>query len=151
MGKKKFPTKRNVRKPTIPSRPTSKKKYREAVTTQPTDISVVEDDRGRPLLHLRSRLGMNRETFARLVPISVRHLASIESGKVPTESIQRRLIELNRVVQALNEVIQNDAIRPWLTQPNDAFEGFKPVEVIERGEVDRIWQMIFFLRSGVSF
>jgi hypothetical protein len=28
--------------------------------------------------------------------------------------------------------------------------GLKPIEVIERGEVDRIWQMIFFLRSGVA-
>ena len=27
--------------------------------------------------------------------------------------------------------------------------GLKPIEVIERGEVDRIWQMIYYLRSGV--
>jgi hypothetical protein len=86
-----------------------------------------------------------------LVPISVRHLASIESGQEPTENVQRRLTELRRVVQALSEVIQKDAIGPWLTQPNDAFDGLKPVEVIERGEVDRIWQMIYYLRSGISF
>jgi len=54
-------------------------------------------------------------------------------------------------MEALKEVINKDVIGPWLTQPNDAFDGLKPVEVIERGEVDRIWQMIFFLRSGVSF
>jgi hypothetical protein len=94
---------------------------------------------------------MNRATFARLVPISVRHLASIESGQEPTENIQRRLTELHRVAQALSEVIQKGAIGPWLTRPNEAFDGLKPVEVIERGEVDRIWQMIYCLRSGVSF
>lgn len=37
---------------------------------------------------------------------------------------------------------------PWLTAPNDAFDGLKPLEVIERGESDRIWQMIFLMRSG---
>jgi len=51
---------------------------------------------------------------------------------------------------ALSEVIQSDAIGPWLEQPNNAFDGLKPIEVIERGEVDRIWQMIFYLRSGVA-
>lgn len=114
-------------------------------------MAVIEDDRGRPLLKLRDHLGMNRETFARLVPISVRHLASIEGGQKPTENVQRRLTELRRVVQALSEVIQKEAVGPWLTHPNDAFDGLKPVEVIERGEVDRIWQMIYYLRSGVSF
>ena len=48
------------------------------------------------------------------------------------------------------EVIRNDAIGPWLEQPNEAFDGLKPLEVIERGEVDRLWAMIFYLRSGVA-
>jgi len=149
MIKKRTVKKRMARK----TRPTTKKRsYLAAVVTVPTSgITIVEDDRGRPLLKLRSRLGMNRENFARLVPISVRHLASIEGGQEPTETVQRRLTELRRVVQALSEVIQKDAIGPWLNQPNDAFDGLKPVEVIERGEVDRIWQMIYYLRSGVAF
>lgn len=114
-------------------------------------LAIVKDDRGHSALKLRSRLGMNRETFARLVPISVRNLANIESGNEPTENVLRRLKELRRVVNALSEVMQKDAIGPWVNQPNDAFDGLKPIEVIERGEVDRIWQVIFFLRSGVAF
>lgn len=58
--------------------------------------------------------------------------------------------ELHRVIDALAEVIHKDAIGPWLEQPNEAFDGLKPIEVIERGEVDRIWEMVFFLRSGVA-
>jgi len=65
--------------------------------------------------------------------------------------VQRRLTELRRVIQALSEVIQKEALGPWMTQPNEAFDGLKPIEVIERGEVDRIWQMIYYVRSGVSF
>ena len=94
---------------------------------------------------------MNRETFARLIPISVRHLANLESGQAPTENMQRRLTEPRRLIQALSEVIQKEALGPWMTQPNEAFDGLKPIEVIERGEVDRIWQMIYYVRSGVSF
>jgi len=126
--------------------------YREAVAAVPaTSVAVVEDERGRPLLELRERLGMNRETFARLIPISVRHLASLESGQAPTQNVQRRLTELRRVIQALSEVIQKEALGPWMTQPNEAFDGLKPIEVIERGEVDRIWQMIYYVRSGLPF
>jgi hypothetical protein len=82
--------------------------------------------------------------------MSTRNLASIEAGKRPTATVLRQLKELQRVIDALSEVVQKDAIGPWLPQPNDAFDGLKPIEVIERGEVDRIWQMIFYLRSGVA-
>ncbi len=62
----------------------------------------------------------------------------------------RQFKEHRRVIDALGEVIQKDAIGPWLDQPNDAFDGLKPIELIERGKVDRIWQMIYYLRSGVA-
>ncbi len=82
--------------------------------------------------------------------MSTRNLASIEAGKQPSATVMRHLKELKRVVDALSEVIQKDAIGPWMEQPNDAFDGLKPIEVIERGEVDRIWQVIFYLRSGIA-
>jgi len=40
------------------------------------------------------------------------------------------------------------AIGPWLKEPNPAFDGSTPVQVIERGETDRIWRMIYELQSG---
>jgi len=145
--------KENGKKGTADRKRSAKKEsYREAVAAVPaTSVAVVEDERDRPLLGLRERLGMNRETFARLIPISVRHLANLESGQAPTENVQRRLTELRRVIQALSEVIQKEALGPWMTQPNEAFDGLKPIEVIERGEVDRIWQMIYYVRSGLPF
>ncbi len=148
MAKKKTAKKKSSRRTAT----TKKKAYRAAVAVPQTGgFAVVEDERGRSLLKLRAGLGLNRENFARLVPISVRHLANIEGGQPPTENVSRQLTELRRVVQALGEVVQKEAIGRWLTQPNEAFDDLKPVEVIERGEVDRIWQMIYFLRSGVSF
>jgi hypothetical protein len=38
----------------------------------------------------------------------------------------------------------------WLQTPNPAFGELKPLEVIERGEIDRLWSMIFYLESGVA-
>jgi hypothetical protein len=50
----------------------------------------------------------------------------------------------------LAEVVEANAIPGWLDAPNEAFGGLKPLEVIERCEVDRLWSMIFYLESGVA-
>ncbi|XZE22051.1 hypothetical protein SH449x_001967 [Pirellulaceae bacterium SH449] len=128
-----------------------KKACRAAAQAVTPVLALVEDDRGRSLLQLRSRLGMNRESFARLVPTSVRNLASIESGQKPSPVLQKSLIELRRLVSALEDVVKKEAIGPWLNQPNEAFSNLKPMEVIERGEIDRIWRMIYQLQSGDAF
>ena len=35
-------------------------------------------------------------------------------------------------------------------RPNRALKGLKPLEVIERGEIDTLWRMIFQLESGAA-
>ena len=98
---------------------------------------------------LRKRLKLKQPEFARLVPISQRSLATLESGTPPTPAIARRLTELERLMDALSEIIQEESLGTWLQTPNDAFDGLKPIEVIDRGEADRLWEMIYDLRSGI--
>ncbi len=121
------------------------------IPARPEALELVKAARGGSMLALRSRLGLNRETFARLLPVSTRSLAAIEHGAPRNSVVSRRLTELDRIVQALREVINDEALGPWMVRPNQAFDGLKPIEVIERGEVDRIWQMVFLLRSGAPF
>lgn len=103
-----------------------------------------------PAKALRSRLRLSQAYFARLLPISVRSLASLEGGATPTDAVARRLTELRRLTNALAEVVKIESLGDWLRTPNRAFADQKPLEVIERGETDRIWAMIHFLRSGTS-
>lgn len=91
-----------------------------------------------------------RKTRARLLPISVRLRAIHEKLAFPFEVVARRLVELQRLLQGLSEVIQAGPLGGWLKTPNSALAGLKPLEVIERGESDRLWSMIFFLRSDVA-
>ena len=152
MATKKKNSSRNAVKPPAKKCDTSKKKatkknYRSSSLLSMSKIPIVEVDSTKSL-RIRARLGLNRETFARMVPMSTRNLASIESGKQASPTILRRLEELRRVIKALSEVMKKEAVGSWLKRPNDAFDGLKPIEVIERGEIDRIWSMIFQLRSG---
>ena len=64
--------------------------------------------------------------------------------------MQTRVKELDRLRERLSQVVDGDAIPSWLNSPNGAFRGLKPLEVIERGEVDRLWTMIYHLDSGVA-
>ncbi len=58
--------------------------------------------------------------------------------------------EIERFRERLAEVVKPEAFPEWLETPNPAFDGLKPLEVIERGEIDRLWNMIFYLESGVA-
>ncbi len=98
---------------------------------------------------LRNLLQLKQSEFAQLLPVSVRSLATLEKGTPPTEGVSRRLTELQRLTKALSEVIKQESLGVWLKTPNAAFDGLKPLEVIDRGESDRLWAMIYYLRSGV--
>ena len=77
-------------------------------------------------------------------------IADWEGGKPVSEPGLRRIKELDRFRDRLCEVVAADVIPGWLDTPNEAFDGLKPLEVIERGEIDRLWNMIFYLESGVA-
>ncbi|HUS90753.1 MAG TPA: hypothetical protein VM389_13930 [Phycisphaerae bacterium] len=102
-----------------------------------------------PAKMLREQYGVPRRLFARLMSVSERTLADLEAGKAPSEPIARRLTEMARLHRELGQVIRADTIAEWLQRPSEAFDGLKPIEVVERGQTDRIWRMIFDLESGV--
>lgn len=55
----------------------------------------------------------------------------------------------DQLFSALSGLMQSPVeVVAWITRPNEAFEGSTPLQVIERGETDRLWQMIYFLESG---
>jgi len=92
--------------------------------------------------------GLRQATEARLLGVSQKTASSIRGGSKPSEPTKRRLAELTRLLNALSEIVSPTSIREWLREPNEALAGLSPLETIERGEVDRIWQLIYALRSG---
>jgi DNA-binding transcriptional regulator YiaG len=125
------------------SRPATKKTARP-IEQRPASV------RGERVAELRQKLGLSRKTFSRLTGFSERAIANWESGGKPDEPGLRRIRETERLQAKLADVVQSEAIPEWLDAPNDAFDGLKPLEVIERGEVDRLWTMIFYLESGIA-
>jgi DNA-binding transcriptional regulator YiaG len=103
------------------------------------------------LTDLRRKLGISQKAFALLSSSSQRAVARWEAGEKPGEHAKRTLVELQRLQKALAVVMKKDSIPEWLEIPNKALGGLKPLEVIQRGEIDRIWSLIYYLQSGEPF
>ncbi len=92
--------------------------------------------------------GLKREELGRLTGFSLRALAEWSAGKLPSQPAKRRLQEIRRLLDALAEIVKTSAIPDWLHKPNPAFDQMTPLQVIEVGEIDRLWEMVHDLRSG---
>jgi hypothetical protein len=82
--------------------------------------------------------------------LSERTLATWEAGGTLNDSGRRAIVSVERLLRAVAEVLRRQAIAEWLEQPNEGFGGLKPLEVVERGESDRLWRMIYFVGSGTA-
>jgi hypothetical protein len=90
------------------------------------------------------------DTYTRLVGASRRAVASWLAGDAPSRANQRTLSEMSRLLVALAEIVPASQIGRWLDTPSPAFEGSTPLQVIERGESDRVWRMIWQIKTGNS-
>jgi DNA-binding XRE family transcriptional regulator len=97
---------------------------------------------------VRRKWGVNQKTFARLTGFSERAIANWEGGKKPTPPVKKTMNEMDRLYDRLAALMRIETIPEWLVQPNEEFGGLKPLEVIERGEVDRIWELVLLLDSN---
>ena len=82
--------------------------------------------------------------------LSERTVATWEDGGRINDADVRAIKAVERFLGELAEVVRQEAIVPWLETPNEAFGHLKPIEVIERGEMDRLWRMLYFLGSGAA-
>lgn len=104
---------------------------------------------GELLSSLRLEMGLTRPAFARLVGLSERSVATWEGGADLRESSLRTIIEIGRLYSKLRQSFASaEQLATWLKAPNTAFGGSQPIQVIERGEIDRVWRMVYFLESG---
>ena len=97
---------------------------------------------------LSRKYNLSNETVSRVTGASPRTVSYWNAGMPPQRSSIQKIKEVTRLFDALADIIKAGAIGPWLQQSNPAFDGSTPLQVIERGETDRLWRMIWHLREG---
>jgi hypothetical protein len=100
------------------------------------------------LLHYRDTFHLPQPLLVRLTGFSPRSVAKWSQGDTPSAKQEKALVEMDRLLDGLSRVMEPVQVGRWLKQPNTAFDGSTPLQVVERGELDRIWRMLFDLESG---
>ena len=97
---------------------------------------------------LAEKFGLRQETLSRMTGFSLRAVASWASGKRASAPVKRAFTEMDRLLDGLSRLMKPKEVGHWLKEPNPAFDGSTPVQVIERGQIDRVWRMLYFIESG---
>jgi DNA-binding transcriptional regulator YiaG len=97
---------------------------------------------------MANRFGVRQDTLSRMTGYSPRALAEWVRGKKPSAPAKKVFTEMDRLLDALARLMQPKEVGQWLKEPNPAFDGSTPVQVIERGQMDRIWRMLYYAESG---
>ncbi len=100
------------------------------------------------LRHYRTAFKMPQPVVARLTGFSPRSVAKWSEGVSPSPKREKALVEMDRLLDGLARVMKPAQVGQWLKSPNSAFDGSTPLQLVERGEMDRIWRMLFDLESG---
>lgn len=96
----------------------------------------------------RDNFNINVIVVLRLTGMSLRSVAKLRTGESPSAKQEKALVEMDRLFDGLARVMNTAQVGHWLTQPNAAFDGSTPQQVVERGETDRIWRMLYEIESG---
>src|SRR5262249_6348336 len=105
-------------------------------------------DYGSLLQHYRATFGLPQPLVVRLTGFPPRSVAKWSQGQAPSAKQERALAEMDRLLDGLARVMEPVQVGHWLKQPNSAFDGSTPLQVVERGELDRVWRMLYDLESG---
>lgn len=97
---------------------------------------------------IAEKFGLRQETLSRMTGFSLRAVAGWSKGKPPSAPVKRALVEMDRLLDSLARLMKPKDVGRWLKEPNPALDGSTPVQVIERGQTDRIWRLLYFLESG---
>jgi DNA-binding transcriptional regulator YiaG len=130
------------------SHPEAPTKQRQARAQAETD-QAGRPDSAQLVANVRSGLGVTRELFARMTGFSIRAISGWEVGRPISEPGLRRVKEMKRLRDVLAEGMREEFIPRWLEAPCEGLGGLKPVEVLERGETDRLWRVVLLIGSGM--
>jgi len=112
---------------------------RELPTSAFTDVAT-----------LRKSFGITQEQLGQLVSLSTRTISALETGSAKrSPDDERRFVELARLHQECILVMKKEYFAVWLFSPVPYFDGATPAQLIQRGEIDRLWKLIWRLQEGI--
>jgi DNA-binding transcriptional regulator YiaG len=121
---------------------------RASATRASAKLSVPPAETSADVRRLSRTYKLSNEVVSRVTGASPRTVSYWNAGTPPQRSSVQKIKEVTRLFDALADIIKGSVIGEWLQRPNKQFDGSTPLQVIERGETDQLWRMIWQLREG---
>lgn len=142
--------KKNGAKSSVAGEPLRKAGAKRALPSRNSAGSSVAAPEDVDVRRLSRTYNLSNEVVSRVTGASPRTVSYWNAGTPPQRSSMQKIREVTRLFDGLADIIKGAAIGDWLQRPNKQFDGSTPLQVIERGETDRLWRMIWQLREGNS-
>jgi DNA-binding XRE family transcriptional regulator len=97
---------------------------------------------------LREKLGLTLDEFASLLGSSARSVSGWENGQPMSQLAERMFREVRALIDRLSALADPAQLPAWLRQPNPTFGGFSPLQLIQSGQMYKLWELIFRIESG---
>lgn len=109
----------------------------EPTTAQPPRL---EDGTDRQISALRGKLGVSRETLARIVDVSARTVERWEAANLDLSEVGsvRRLIGVSEIADLAQEVYGADGIERFLVTPRRSLQMRTPKEAMVQGDLEGV-------------
>ncbi|MFA5257385.1 MAG: antitoxin Xre/MbcA/ParS toxin-binding domain-containing protein [Opitutales bacterium] len=114
-----------------------------SVNSETSEVSAIDQ--------MSKEFSLTRDELSRMTGFSISSLAKWCSGKPPTGVAVKNMHETLRLLEELASVMDRKSVRVWLKKPNPAFGRSTPMQVIERGESNRIYRMIYEIQTGQPY
>ena len=98
---------------------------------------------------ITSKTGVREREMAELLGTTAQTVHRWRKAQADPQSTHlRRILDLAFVAEELSELYEPDEARVWLYSRNRLLGGQRPVELISKGDVDTVLQVIAVLKDG---
>ena len=120
------------------------------ILSEDTMIKLLDRVEPKTVLHHCRELGLESKTVSACLGVHAKTLQRWKDGSAqPNETIWRMLEKLEVVCQAALRLLKPDARKSWFQAPNATLGGERPMELLRRGEIDQVRNVLGMLEWGI--
>lgn len=111
---------------------------------------VLERTQPKQILKHCEALGLDLSLLASCLAVNPKTIQRWQEGSAqPNEGGLRALEKLEAIFQLAARLLKKEALKLWFQAPNDTLGGERPADLLSRGELDQVRNVLGMLEWGI--
>ena len=111
---------------------------------------VLERTEPKQILKHFEALGLDSNILASCLAVNPKTIQRWQEGSAqPNEGGLRALEKLETIYQLAARLLNKDALKPWFQAPHETLGGERPADLLSRGELDQVRNVLGMLEWGI--